>query len=106
MASDERWGELDELYQQAEQRSPEERLRFLDAACAGKPELRRKIELLLDATRTMAGPGAQLGPYRLESVLGQGGMGTVYRAVDTRLDRPVALKVCGASFGDRFEREA
>ncbi len=33
-------------------------------------------------------------------------MGTVYRAVDTRLDRPVALKICGERFGERFDREA
>src|SRR6478672_6424594 len=106
MPSDEHWGALDELYREAAQRPPEERARFLDAACAGNPELRRKVELVLNTTRTMAGPGALLGPYRLECVLGQGGMGQVYRAVDTRLDRAVALKLCSASFGDRFAREA
>jgi Tol biopolymer transport system component len=106
MSTEGRGGELEELYRAAEQRPPAERASFLDAACPGNPELRRKIELLLDQTRTVAGPGALLGPYRLESVLGQGGMGQVYRAVDTRLNRSVALKICGESFGDRFEREA
>jgi tetratricopeptide (TPR) repeat protein len=50
--------------------------------------------------------GALVGPYRLEALLGEGGMGSVYRAVDTRLDRPVAIKVCAERFNDRFEREA
>jgi eukaryotic-like serine/threonine-protein kinase len=39
--------------------------------------------------------GARLGPYRIESAIGDGGMGEVYRARDTRLDRDVALKICG-----------
>ena len=50
--------------------------------------------------------GAQLGPYRIEQKIGQGGMGTVYRATDTRLDRPVAIKISKSLFDERFEREA
>jgi len=50
--------------------------------------------------------GEQLGPYRVEQKIGQGGMGTVYRAIDTRLDRPVALKISRKLFDDRLEREA
>lgn len=55
--------------------------------------------------------GEQLGPYRIEQKIGQGGMGTVYRAIDTRLDRKVALKLLRCIDGDpqhaiRFEREA
>src|ERR1700722_11410698 len=50
--------------------------------------------------------GAQLGPYRIDRKIGQGGMGTVYRATDTRLDRSVAIKVSRSLFDERFEREA
>ena len=51
-------------------------------------------------------PGEQFGPYTLISPLGQGGMGEVWKARDTRLDRTVALKVSKAAFSQRFEREA
>jgi predicted ATPase/predicted negative regulator of RcsB-dependent stress response len=57
-------------------------------------------------------PGTQLGPYELGTLLGAGGMGEVYRARDTRLDRTVAIKILPATLsGDsdrlhRFEREA
>src|SRR5688572_14644043 len=48
--------------------------------------------------------GARLGPYEVESPIGVGGMGEVYRARDTRLDRAVAIKLLPASFADRLER--
>jgi eukaryotic-like serine/threonine-protein kinase len=56
--------------------------------------------------------GSRLGPYEIEAPLGAGGMGEVYRARDTRLDRSVAIKVLPDGFDDhandrlRFEREA
>src|SRR6202795_2082580 len=55
--------------------------------------------------------GTQLGSYRIESQLGEGGMGTVYRALDTKLNRPVAIKFLSADLVDavarrRFQREA
>jgi serine/threonine-protein kinase len=57
-------------------------------------------------------PGARLGPYAIVSLLGRGGMGEVYRAVDTRIDRSVAIKILPADAAanverrQRFEREA
>ncbi len=60
----------------------------------------------------MQSAGSRLGPYEIQSSIGAGGMGEVYRARDTRLDRIVAIKViAGAaaldpSFRDRFDREA
>lgn len=51
-------------------------------------------------------PGSMLDRYRIEQKLGEGGMGRVYRAVDTRLGRTVAVKVVNAEFTHRFEREA
>src|ERR1700682_3180192 len=57
-------------------------------------------------------PGTQLGPYQITAPLGAGGMGEVYRARDTRLERPVAIKILPAQFSSdlvrkqRFEREA
>jgi serine/threonine-protein kinase len=51
-------------------------------------------------------PGTQLGPYVIESLIGTGGMGNVYRARDTRLERLVAIKQLTAGFTEFFEREA
>ncbi len=51
-------------------------------------------------------PGDNPGPYEILASIGAGGMGEVYRARDTRLNRDVAIKVSGAQFGDRLEREA
>jgi len=48
----------------------------------------------------------KLGPYQILAPIGAGGMGEVYRALDTRLDRVVAIKVLKDKFSERFEREA
>jgi len=56
----------------------------------------------------MASPGPEnrVGPYELLAPIGAGGMGEVWKARDTRLDRIVAIKFSAARFSDRFEREA
>src|SRR5512137_1904519 len=50
--------------------------------------------------------GDKLGPYEILAPIGAGGMGEVYKARDTRLDRIVAIKVSKTEFSERFEREA
>src|SRR5271157_2495808 len=58
------------------------------------------------------GPPSSIGHYRITSKLGEGGMGAVYRATDTKLNRDVAIKVLPPAFAEdasrmqRFEREA
>jgi serine/threonine-protein kinase len=51
-------------------------------------------------------PGNRLGPYEILTPIGAGGMGEVYKARDTRLDRIVAIKIAKEQFSERFEREA
>jgi serine/threonine protein kinase/Tol biopolymer transport system component len=114
-----------------------ERVAFLDGSCTGDAELRRDVESLLAqyasahflsepagaAVQVITNPGAtnpgasmltgrRIGVYQIQTMLGAGGMGEVYRARDTKLGRDVAIKIMSrASTGGlerlaRFEREA
>jgi eukaryotic-like serine/threonine-protein kinase len=114
-----RWRQIEALYHSACERGAA----VLDGA---DPEVRREVEKLLaqdsvsgprlldqsaaDLIRDLAeapvSPGARLGPYQIEALLGKGGMGQVFRATDTRLTRRVAIKICNKPFLDRFEQEA
>src|SRR5687768_4130960 len=115
----ERWRQVTELYHAALERPASDRAAILARV---DPDLREEVESLLEqsdqglldrplveaaeSTRTPLAIGTQLGPYKIETLLGAGGMGQVYRAADTRLGRAVAIKVAYEQFGARFEREA
>jgi len=112
----ERWRQITALFHAALERPPAEREAFLDEACAGDPAMREEVATLVarhDAsddfleTPAAALPGAlddapltgqTLGPYRIDRVLGRGGMGCVYRAEDTRLGRLVSIKALAPEF--------
>ncbi|MBP1599833.1 MAG: prkC 29 [Acidobacteria bacterium] len=112
--SHERWEQISRIYHAALEAGDEDRGRFLAEACAGDPDLRAEVESLLSkhgqaggflgnpAIKEMAsqlgdGPpsllGRKLGPYQMLGLIGSGGMGEVYKALDTRLNRSVAIKV-------------
>ena len=105
----ERHARLQAVFLGASQRVGDERVRYLDEECAGDPELRREVEELLAFHTTAAVSGAGVsgqfdsaevgvgtiidGKIRIESVIGEGGMGTVFRGVQLALERPVAVKI-------------
>ena len=133
-APTERWRRIEELLAAALDREPDARERFLDAVCAGDSDLRREVDSLLAAhersgaldrlgpevasiTAELRGTAAMLagrtiGPYQVVEPIGDGGMGVIYKALDTRLGRTVALKFLkprldgDQSAAERFRLEA
>ena len=118
-----------ELFAEAQAVAPAERDAFLARACGGDDALRAEVESLLRCcpdtgdfleapadglgaellARAAAGgelrPGDLLGDCRIVSLLGVGGMGEVYLARDTTLDRPVALKLVQRGWGSAMRRQ-
>jgi TolB-like protein/Flp pilus assembly protein TadD len=129
----ERWAEIDRGLDELLALPPAERPAALERLAAGDAALRRELEGLLAADARAEGflerppdeaiedllaeaagrhTGKTVGRYRLDALLGAGGMGEIYRATDLRLGRAVAVKVLAGYGGDRaralerFEREA
>ena len=125
----ERWRQVRELLHEAMQMDDEERSAFLNSRCATDPTLRAELNELLaaesklgssflespalvhaavhtdtSATGTVLPPGTRLGPYAVQSLIGAGGMGEVYRARDGSLKRDVAIKVLAASLSSNPDR--
>ena len=119
-----RWARVESLCHAALARPAGERAAFLADACGSDLSLRSEVESLLAHSHPPssfletpvldASPlvGRQLGAYRITQAIGAGGMGEVYKGLDTRLGREVAIKVLPAEWVDdaqrrtRFEREA
>jgi eukaryotic-like serine/threonine-protein kinase len=122
----ERWQEVKEMFSQALERKPAERAAYLNNACTDA-SLRHDVELMIAAheqggsgfmeppvvkTSEPLKSGTRLGTYEILASAGSGGMGEVYRARDTKLDRIVAVKILAPHLADdpasraRFEREA
>jgi serine/threonine protein kinase len=86
-----RWRQVELLYHSALEREEPARDAFLREACREDEELRCEVRSLLDQTESgLLNHPLQLGPYQIVGVIGAGGMGTVYQALDTRLNRMVA----------------
>jgi Tol biopolymer transport system component len=123
----ERWRQIKDVLADALDRQPGERSRYVAEACGDDAELKQEIESLIQAEARDVIPsdpspplpapqrlphGARLGPYQISSLLGAGGMGEVYRARDTKLQREVAIKILPHAFTAdperlaRFGREA
>jgi len=111
-----RWRRVEALFYEALERDPASRAAFLERSCTGDEELRREVEELLahtdatlgqlrqpvdDAMLRLSAAGAQIGPFRLVRILGEGGMGTVYLAerADREYRQQVAIKLMRTDLG-------
>jgi serine/threonine protein kinase/tetratricopeptide (TPR) repeat protein len=117
----ERWMQLKKIFAAVEGKPPGEQAEMVCALAQGDEELESAVRDLLAADESagsfletpaadlhsaLLAPGTRLGPYQILGLLGEGGMGKVYRGLDTRLNRSVAIKISAEQFSKRFELEA
>ena len=105
------WNRLKEIYHEAVDKPPGERVKLLDDACAGNGALRAELEELLrvhdrgdpdEPAEVVTGPGTLIGRYKILETIGEGGFGVVYMAEQAEpLRRQVALKVIRPGMGTR-----
>jgi eukaryotic-like serine/threonine-protein kinase len=116
-----KWMQLKEIFEAAQGKPRAEQADLVCALAQGDEELASAVRDLLAADESagsflqtpaadlhsaLLAPGTRLGPYQILGLLGEGGMGKVYRGLDTRLHRAVAIKVSAEQFSKRFEQEA
>ena len=137
MIEKDRWAKVEKIYHAALEQEPAERAAFVSNECKGDRELESEVGSLLKfdrqseafmqtsalnvAAKTLAASQEssedeqkieEIGPYHLLKLIGEGGTGNVYLAVDTRLDRKVAIKILTVDFAEdvdrisRFKQEA
>ena len=134
MMDADRWRRVEAVFAEALEKTPDATDAYLNAVCAGDPSMRSELISLLDAHRKNGSflealtratsqqddaqghiplaAGTRLGAFEIVAPIGSGGMGTVYHARDSRLDRAVALKILShrldvlGTSSERFQREA